>query len=82
MAVLEDTFRTVNDDWSTPKTVHERLGFWSPITVQHSLATLAKAGLIERREIPAHPFPRAEYRSNRGAWLLLLKHLLHQFPLN
>ena len=65
MAVLEDTFRSVNGDWSTPKTVHDRVGLWSPVTVRHSLATLAKAGLIERREIPAHPFPGAEYRSNQ-----------------
>ena len=63
MASLEDTFNGVTNGWSTYRIVHRRLGFlWAPATIQHALQTLAKAGLIERRSVPAHPFPTSVYR--------------------
>lgn len=63
MAILEDVFNGLSNGWSTYRIVHRRMDFlWAPITIQHALQTLAKAGLIERRAVPAHPFPTSEYR--------------------
>lgn len=62
MGILEDSFNGLNNVWSTYRVVHERVGLWAPITIQHSLRILAKAGLIEQRMVPAHPFSTLEYR--------------------
>lgn len=63
MAILEDVFNGLSNGWSTYRIVHRRMDFlWAPITIQHGLQALAKAGLIERRSVPAHPFPTSEYR--------------------
>lgn len=63
MAILEDTFNGVNNVWSSYRTVHRRIDFlWTPNTIRVSLQRLAHAGLIERRSVPAHPFPTSEYR--------------------
>ena len=62
MAILEDVFSTVDDVWSNSRVIHKRLDLWAPTTIQHALNTLAKAGLIEKREVPNHPWPSAEYR--------------------
>lgn len=63
MAILEDTFNSITNVWSSYRLVHRRMGFlWAPTTIQHALQTLAKAGLIERRPVPTHPFSTSEYR--------------------
>lgn len=47
----------MTDRWSSPHEIHDRIGkCWSLPTLKRNLLLQSRAGVLERKEVPAHHY--------------------------